>query len=342
MKKIAMIGIGKMGISHLAIANMTPGIEVAGICDLSKPLMHFMNKNISFKTYKDYKKMLEEIQPDGVLICVPNGAHFEISKYCIEQGINVFVEKPLTLNSRDSKTLVELVEKYTVKGQVGYVNRFNPVFRRVKSLLDMNAIGEIISYNNKMIGNVMLKKNNKGWRNDYSKGGGCLFDYGPHCFDLATYFFGHSVDVKASFLKPIFSTEVDDMVYATFIHDNKIVGTNYVNWSDSSVRKATNTIEIFGSKGKITANKQETNVFLAEENPDLNLSQGWNQLYVTDESTETSYYLRGEDFSLQMQEFSDLLNGKIDESISSLKNASVTDRLLEEVFYMNGKGSSNG
>ncbi len=45
MKKIALIGVGKMGMSHLAIANQTPGIEVKAICDTSKPLLRFIEKN---------------------------------------------------------------------------------------------------------------------------------------------------------------------------------------------------------------------------------------------------------------------------------------------------------
>ena len=48
MKKVALIGIGKMGISHLAIANQTPGIEVKAICDTSKPLLRAIEKNTKF------------------------------------------------------------------------------------------------------------------------------------------------------------------------------------------------------------------------------------------------------------------------------------------------------
>jgi predicted dehydrogenase len=339
VKRIALIGIGKMGMSHLAIANMTPGVEVAAICDVSKPLMYFLGKNTSFKTYSNYKKMLKEIEPDGVLICVPNAMHFDITKECIEKNINVFVEKPFTLSHRDSNELVELAGRYQVKGQVGYVNRFNPVFRRVKSLLEYGVIGDIVNYHNKMIGSVIVKENSKGWRNDYRKGGGCLFDYGPHCFDLSTYFFGYNVKVECASLKRIYSTRVDDMVHAVFVHDNNVVGLNYINWSDSSVRKASNTIEIIGTKGKITANKQEINIFVVEENPELNLQEGWNQLYVTDERTDSKYYLRGEDFSLQLKEFSDLINDKIERSVSSLDNARVTDLLLENVFKLAEEGN---
>lgn len=335
MKRIGLIGIGKMGLSHLAIANQTPGIEVKAICDTSKQLIRAIEKNTKFVCYTDSEKMIKEVPLDGVMILVPNAYHFDLVKYCIEKGIHVFVEKPFTLSYKDSKYLVDLAKINNVKGQVGYVNRFNPVFQRVKKLLDQNIIGEVSNYVNRMTGGVILKESSKGWRNDYKKGGGCLFDYGPHCFDLSSYFFGTDVEVQSSVLKKVFSTAVDDMVYATLLHNNKIVGFNYINWSDGSVRKATNNIEITGSKGKILASKQELSIFLTDANKELNLEKGWNQMYVTDENMDVPYYLRGEDFSRQLIEFSDLLNGKIEESISSLYSASITDKLLEETKSLN-------
>lgn len=340
MKNIALIGVGKMGISHLAMANQTVGMEIKAICDTSRPLLHFLEKNTKFKGYSDYKKMIDEVPLDGVMVNVPNAYHYEIAEYCIKKGINVFVEKPLTLSYAESQSLVDLALKYNVKGQVGYVNRFNPIFQHLKKLLEDNVIGDVINYSNRMNGGVVLKENN-GWRNDYSKGGGCLFDYGPHCFDLATYLFGTDVKVASSILKKIFSTNVDDMVISTLVHNNnnnnnKIFGLNYINWSDSSVRKASNSIEIFGTNGKIIANKQELSIFLTEDNPHLKLEAGWNQLFITDENTDVDYYLRGEDFSRQLKEFSGLLNGEIDESISSLYSASVTDKILEDTYKLSG------
>ncbi|MCB0464342.1 MAG: Gfo/Idh/MocA family oxidoreductase [Aequorivita sp.] len=335
MKRIGLIGIGKMGLSHLAIANQTPGIEVKAICDTSKQLIRAIEKNTKFVCYTNSEKMIKEVPLDGVMILVPNAYHFDLVKYCIEKGIHVFVEKPFTLSYKDSKYLVDLAKINNVKGQVGYVNRFNPVFQRVKKLLDQKAIGEVTNYVNRMNGGVILKESSKGWRNDYKKGGGCLFDYGPHCFDLSSYFFGTDVEVQSSVLKKVFSTAVDDLVYATLLHNDKIVGFNYINWSDGSVRKATNNIEITGSKGKILASKQELSIFLTEANKELNLEKGWNQMYVTDENMDVPYYLRGEDFSRQLIEFSDLLNGKIEESISSFYSASITDRLLEETKSLN-------
>ncbi len=337
MKKIALIGIGKMGLSHLAIANQTPNIKVEAICDTSKPLLRAIEKNTGFKCYSDYKKMIRKEDLDAVMILVPNSYHFEIAKTCIIEGLHVFIEKPLTLSYAESQELILLADKHKVKGQVGYVNRFNPIFQKVKKLLDAGVIGEVSSYVNKMVGGVILKENNKGWRNDYAKGGGCLFDYGPHCLDLSNYFFGTDVKVSSATFKSIFSTKVNDLVYATLIHNNSILGFNYINWSDSSVRKATNSIEIMGTKGKLNAGKQELSIFLNEENKALSLAKGWNQIYVTDENMDVPYYLRGEDFSRQLISFSDLINSNITASVSSFHDASITDKVIERIMNMNNE-----
>ncbi|MAN59739.1 MAG: oxidoreductase [Flavobacteriaceae bacterium] len=337
MKKIGLIGLGKMGMSHLAIANQTPGIEVAAVCDTSGPLLRVIRKNTGFECFKNYEKMIAETELDGVMVLVPNAFHYDVSKYCLEQNLNIFVEKPLTLTYEKSSTLAAMAKERNLKGQVGYVNRFNSIFQYVKKLLDANVIGEVSNYINTMTGGVVLKENSRGWRNDYEQGGGCLLDYGPHCFDLATYFFGSEVSVESSILKKVHSTKVDDIVYTTLQHQNEVVGLNYINWSDPSVRKATNTIEIMGSKGKIRANKQECSLYLIEANNQLDLPEGWSQTYVTDLDTSVSYYLRGEDFSRQLESFSGLLNGSVQAPISSLENAAAIDRILEKALQLNGR-----
>ncbi len=335
MKKVAIIGTGKMGLSHLAIANNTPGIEVVAICDTSQRTSKIINRYCQVKRYKDYKLMLREIKLDAVIISTPNSTHYSIVKYFIGNGKNIFVEKPFTTDYKQSIELTEISKKQEVKGQVGYVNRFNLVFRYLRSLIDKQVVGEITKYTNQMLGGVILKENTSGWRNSYSRGGGCLLDYGPHCFDLSIYLFGEQVRVVSSKLKKIFSTNVHDEVIAEFTHNDKIKGINRINWSVKGERKANNLIEIEGTKGNIFANKQEIIVDLKEANYQLNLSKGKNQTYITDLNTNVNYYLRGEDFSMQMMEFSNLLNNKIEESISNFESARLTDKCINDIIQQN-------
>jgi len=334
--RVGVIGVGKMGISHLAIANQTNGIELVAICDSSKTLINALCKNTTFLGYTDHKKMIAKESLDAVLICVPNSYHFQMAKECLDKNIHVFIEKPLTLEYSESLELADLAEKKNLVGMVGYINRFNPIFAQLKHLLSHGVLGKVISYESKMLGGVVLEEQSKGWRNDYKKGGGCLSDYGPHCIDLAIFLFGEDVIVKNAILQKVHSTAVDDMVFAVLDHESGPVGNILVNWSDPTMRKASNHIEVVGSHGKLIANKQEIKLFSNQDYPEVGLKKGWNEIYVTDLNTEVNYFLRGEDFSRQMQNFSNCLNSAEIKPVSSLRSGAVVDKVISDIFKVSG------
>lgn len=336
MKNIALIGIGKMGLSHFAIANSTPGIKIVAVCDTSKPLLRAIRKNLNIETYPDFNNLIQKESLDAVVVSVPNAMHFDVVLKCLKAGVDVFIEKPLTIKYQESLELQKIAKQHNRIVQVGFVNRFNLVFSKVKELLSNNLLGNLSSYQCDMRGGVVLEKSSKGWRNSYAAGGGCLYDFGPHCIDLAAHLFGEDITLKSSKLESVFSTVVDDRVTAEFEHINGLTGSISVDWSDATVRKATNSITVKGEFGELTANKQEIKLNLNKDNKDLNFSSGEHEIYVTDLDTDVGFYLRGEDFSLQMQAFSDTLNG-IDTPVQSLiDSAIVTDRIISEILSQNG------
>jgi predicted dehydrogenase len=336
MKNIALIGIGKMGLSHFAIANSTPGINIVAVCDTSKPLLRAIRKNLSIATYPDFNDLIQMESLDGVIVSVPNAMHFDVVLKCLKAGLDVFIEKPLTIKYQDSLELQKVANKHNRLVQVGFVNRFNLVFSKVKELLHHNVLGDLSSYQSDMRGGVVLEESSKGWRNSYAAGGGCLYDFGPHCIDFAVHLFGEDITLKSSQLESIFSTVVDDRVAAEFEHDNGLQGSISVDWSDATVRKATNSVVITGEFGKLTANKQEIKLHLTQTNEKLGLSAGDHTIYVTDLDTNVDFYLRGEDFSLQMKAFSDSLNGTETPVQSLIDSAIVTDRIISEILSQNG------
>jgi predicted dehydrogenase len=325
-----------MGLSHLAIANATKGLRVAAICDSSWPLVSALRKITRIPGYTSHKKMLDAHKLDGVIISVPNAHHYAVAIDCIDNGVNVFIEKPLTLKYEHSVDLVARAERRGVFGQVGYVNRYNQMFAHAKLLLSQGVLGTIETYESCMVGGVILEPNTKGWRNDYNRGGGCLFDYGPHCLDLVHYLIGRGASVSHASLESVYSSAVDDIVRADFQHENGLSGKIMVNWSDSTPRKAENSFEAKGTKGTIAVNKQEICLHLDE--PDLNsrYGAGENSIFITDFDTSVGFYLRGEDFSRQMEHFSVLLANSETTNMCSLVDAAETDRLIGEIFNRSG------
>ena len=78
---------------------------------------------------------------DGVTVVTPTTTHYEIARYCLEQGKHVFVEKPLCFTLEEGETLIQLAQQNKRILSVGYVFRFNPLVRRWKELL--SEIGDI-------------------------------------------------------------------------------------------------------------------------------------------------------------------------------------------------------
>jgi predicted dehydrogenase len=339
MKKFGLIGVGKMGLSHLAIVNMLPNVEIVAICDTSKVLLSVLSRGINAKTFTDYTEMLNNCELDAVIVSVPNSFHYQVVTTCLNKGVNTFIEKPLTLAPSSSKKLLELADKNELILQAGYVNRFCDSFMFVQNLLDKKIFGNIINYISTMNGPVITKPHNQGWRNDYEKGGGCLNDYGPHCIDLVCYLFGGDFNVNSAELTSVHSTCVDDIVKASLTHKDGAKGELLINWSDNTVRKATNKIKITLDNATILVSKQEIHITSKIDIPDLNITIGENIKFITDFETNVDYYLRGEEFSRQLSHFYKAVDGS-PSKVTNIKSAYKVDKTISDIFKL--CGVSNG
>ena len=262
MVKVALIGAGKMGISHLSILGAHPGVEMVGVCDTSKLLTDFLSKYGKFNCFTDYQKMIDEVKPDAVIVAVPTKFHYPVIKYLLEKKLSVFAEKPFCMNAEQGKELVTLAEKQQVVNQVGYHNKFIGTFSEVKKIVNSGALGNIYHFVGEAYGPVVIKPKQDTWRSDPSEGGGCLLDYASHVIDLINDLLAPVNSVKGSLLKSIYSTNVEDAVYSLLELSNGVSGVLSVNWSDETYRKMSTTVTIAGTKGKIISDANELKVFL--------------------------------------------------------------------------------
>mgnify|MGYP000956209469 CR=1 FL=1 len=100
MIKGAIIGLGKMGLSHAAIVGAHPQVEMVAVCDTSSLVLDAFKKFSKVKTYDDYKVMIEKESLDFVLIATPTRFHYPMVKYALEKGLHVFCEKPFSLDRK--------------------------------------------------------------------------------------------------------------------------------------------------------------------------------------------------------------------------------------------------
>jgi predicted dehydrogenase len=104
-----------------------------------------------------------------------------------------------------------------------------------------------------------------------------------------------------------------------------------VNWSDETYRKPTNIVEIFGTKGKIIADKHAYKIFLKEADHNNGFRQGWNTRYITDFAKSVRFYVRGNEFTRQLDYFVDCIQKRQTDNISSFAEAHITDALMERI-----------
>ena len=329
MIKAAIIGLGKMGLSHCSILNAHPDVDLVAICDSSSFLLDVFNKYTKQKTYTDFKKMISETQPDCIVVATPTRFHADMVMYAIEKGIHVFCEKPFSLTVADGVKMVKLAEEKGVINQVGYHNRFIGTFKEMKRLAETGIIGDLYHFNASAYGPVVLKEKGSTWRSARAEGGGCLFDYASHVLNLIHFVLGKPIDAKGTLLKNIYSNDVEDAVYSSLLLEGGLSGQLAVNWSDETHRKMCTSIEVEGKKGKMIADATEIKIYLKEENKTENLEKGWNIKYITDLTPLVNFNLRGEEYSAQIDYFIDSIKNKRQENISSFAEALVTDKIIE-------------
>ena len=104
--RIALIGVGVIGKVHLNVISNTEE-QIVGICDIDESKLIDFDSKI---TYKDYKKMLDETNPDIVHICTPHYLHKEMIVYALKKNINVFCEKPVCINYEEIDEIKEVLK----------------------------------------------------------------------------------------------------------------------------------------------------------------------------------------------------------------------------------------
>lgn len=329
MVKLGIVGLGKMGLSHLAIFRAHPDVDLVGVCDSTGYVLDVLGKYTGVRTFKDLDAMLREARPDAVVIATPSHLHAPMVRTALEAGVHVFCEKPFTLDDADGAELTELARAKGLVTQVGYHNHFVAAFGELKRLVDAGALGRITHVLAEAYGPVVLAPKGGTWRSRRSAGGGCLYDYAAHPIDIVQWYLGAPERVLGSRLTRIFSAETDDEVVSTLVYPDDVTAQVSVNWSDESQRKMTTKISIWGTAGRAYADRQEVQVYLRDtQAPPEGYTHGWNVRYTTDLTEQPWYYLRGEEYSAQADAFvRRVAEGRTDGE-NTFASALTTDRIL--------------
>ena len=193
--RIGVIGYGFIAKVHIANIIKFPYLKITSVFSRTRKSTEGLE---DFSFYLDYKEMIKREQLDTVIIATPTYTHKEITCYCADQGINIFLEKPMARTLEECDAIIDSINENKIKFFIGHVLRFWSTYGSVKNYLinQYSKIGDIHSIIAKRLGSFPRRI----WFADQSKSGGVILDLSIHDIDYASWILGNveSVSCKAS------------------------------------------------------------------------------------------------------------------------------------------------
>jgi UDP-N-acetylglucosamine 3-dehydrogenase len=237
--KVAVIGAGNMGRHHVRNYAMLPESELVALADIN-PDSAKLAKEYKAKFFTDYKEMLEEMKPQAISIVVPTPLHLEVGTYAMERGIHCLVEKPIAYSIKEADALIGLAEKNKLVFTVGHIERYNPIVRKLKEIMDEKRLGKVTSIVCRRVGGFPAVEPKTD----------VVIDLAVHDIDIINYLLGrlpsdiHSHGSQTHHTKKIDASEI-------LLDYGNASGFIQANWvTPVKIR----TISITGSDGYVEGN----------------------------------------------------------------------------------------
>ncbi len=128
--RAAVIGAGYLGNFHAQKYAALDGVELVGVADTNTTRGQEVAQRVKSTAYADYRDLLGRI--DVASIVVPTEGHFEVARACLDAGVHILVEKPVTRTVEEAQELVQLAKSKGRVFQVGHLERFNPAILAVR------------------------------------------------------------------------------------------------------------------------------------------------------------------------------------------------------------------
>jgi predicted dehydrogenase len=124
--KTAVIGVGHLGQAHARIHASLDGAELVAVCDTNEAQGRAIAERHGTRFVRDYRDLLDSVE--AVSIATPTVSHRDVACACLEAGVHVLVEKPISRTLEEADEMIALAKSKERVLQVGHIERFNPAF----------------------------------------------------------------------------------------------------------------------------------------------------------------------------------------------------------------------
>jgi myo-inositol 2-dehydrogenase/D-chiro-inositol 1-dehydrogenase len=250
--RFGVIGAGRIGKIHAEnLATRIPGVQVAAIADVDLSAAQELAARLHVPAaVEDYHAILADPAIDGVVICSSTDTHARMVIEAAQAGKHIFCEKPIDLDLSKIDAALDAVEKAGVKFQIGFNRRFDPNFRKIRSMVAAGKVGtpHILRITSRDPAPPPVS---------YVKvSGGLFLDMTIHDFDMARYLSGSEVEevytAAGVMVDPAIGEAGDvDTAVITLRFTSGAIGT--IDNSRKAVYGYDQRVEVFGSGGMVQA-----------------------------------------------------------------------------------------
>ncbi len=233
--RIGAIGCGYWGPNLIRNFIEIPGAQVIAISDLQQESLNritqrFPQIELSTRNYRD----LFELDLDAVVIATPPATHYAIARECLEHGLHVLVEKPITLNSEDAAGLIDVAARHNRVLMVGHTFEYNTAVRAIREMIHNGELGDIyyIDAIRASLGLFQVKAN-------------VVWDLAPHDVSILRYLLGADPISVSTHGSSCVQEGIEDVAYTTLTFPNNVLAHIRSSWLDPSKQRR---ITVVGSK----------------------------------------------------------------------------------------------
>ena len=244
--KVGIVGCGLIG-SKRAESLGKNGILVS-CADLDFEIAKKFSNNYGGKPYQDWKTLIFDSNIDILIISTIHSSLSEIAIEGIKKNINIFIEKPAGINSKEIQSIIDISMDKNVKVHVGFNHRYHRAIMKAKELVDAGEIGELMFIRARYGHGGRIGYNNEWRANPKLSGGGELIDQGSHLIDLSRWFLGDLKLVKGIAKTFFWDMLVDDNSFILLETKKKQVAFLHASCTEW---KNLFSMEIYGKKGKL-------------------------------------------------------------------------------------------
>ena len=257
---IGVIGLG-MGRSHIEHFQTHPDARVVAVADTNQTLLEERAEEFKIpQTYQDYHEMLAQEELDIVSIATPNSLHLPMTLAAFEAGCHVLCEKPMALNAKQGKQMLEAAEQARKRLMINFSFRFTPQSLALKHQVDAGVFGDIYYARTLWLRRRGMPRFGGWFGQKAMSGGGPLIDLGVHRLDLALWLMGYP--------KPVYVTgncvhgiaaelakkegkafDVEDFAAGYIQFDNGATLCVEASWASHIKEQELMETRLFGTKG---------------------------------------------------------------------------------------------